>query len=202
MLQESSLKMKKSQTTAARRRVNLPRISTLIVVFGSLVAFPSLADAQLETARRLENGRLFVRAQVPVVVPIGVTSNAGAGFTPAVAVALDDHLSLEVLSGVLYYRHDDVDQLNVPVLAGFTINLAPGARFSPTLSAKLGYTYAPDAAESHHLLTACLGAGALVRLSADIDLDLGIQLLAPDLKAEAAAELGLIFRLGIRYRLF
>lgn len=144
--------------------------------------------------------RLLISGQVPLIVPMGMSTSFGAGFTPGLQLNLTDNLGLEVISGFVYYRNEaDAMELDVPVLAGVTYAFGEG-RLRPFVTIKGGYTYAPDA-ESHHWITALAGLGGRWQATRSLQLDFALEFIVPDLRGNAEHEVGVLFKVGARYAL-
>lgn len=174
-------------------RCRLPSKLALATVVGAAMLFGSLQQARAE--------RLLVSAGVPLVVPLGMNQNIGAGFTPGIQLNVAGDFGFELVSGFIYYRNDDQEmELDVPLLAGINWSFGEG-RLRPFVTVKLGYTYAPDAEKSSHWITGVAGIGARVGLSQDFKLDLGLEMLIPDFRGKANEPVGMLFKISARYAL-
>lgn len=176
-------------------RVNDPtRRMRLLLVVTTLAALaaPSAAAAQ----------GLSLAARVPVVIPIGYSSHGGVGFAPSLNVRLGDHVALGVTAGFVYYNAGDRDERDIPVLLGATyVFRDPGLLVRPYLELRAGYTYSSGADGTPHWLTVMGGTGVLVRTTRTLALDLGLDLLAPDLRGNSRDPIGLMFKVGVVYSL-
>jgi hypothetical protein len=184
-------------STDLSQRPAMPKL-VLSLTASLLAACLLSATAGVAHAER----RVVVSAQVPLVVPVGMSTSIGAGFTPGIQLNLVGDFGIEVVSGFVYYRNEDEQmELDVPILGG--INWAFGeGRLRPFVTLKLGYTYAPDAEGSSHWITGIAGLGARLRVAPSFQLDLGLEMVVPDFRGEANEPVGMLFKLGARYALF
>jgi hypothetical protein len=147
---------------------------------------------------------LSLEADVPVVVPLGFTSDVGAGFTPQIQLDLGDHLGVNLASGFFYYTANDrdADELRVvPVLAGVTFSLPTSKNVTPYARAWLGYSHVSSELSTEHWPTAALEAGVLLPLSRQVHADIGIGALLPDMTDVVENPPCLMVSLGVRYSL-
>jgi hypothetical protein len=147
---------------------------------------------------------LSLEADVPVVVPLGFTSDVGAGFTPQVQLDLGDHFGINLASGFFYYTANDrdADQLRViPVLAGVTFSLPTSKNVTPYARAWVGYSYVSSDLSTEHWPTAALEAGVLLPLARQVHADVGIGALLPDMADVVENPPCLMLSFGVRYSL-
>lgn len=166
------------------------RAAALVAVF---MACPSGAWAR----------GLQLEAAMPVIVPLGVSSSVAFGITPTLQMDLTSRMGLTFTSGALWLTQgDEEDQLEVPFLLGVSYGaVSPRRGVQPYLSLKLGYTHAFGSEESAHWITASAGGGVLWRASEHLCLDLGLDILVPDLRGNSPSPAGLMFKIGSRFDL-
>jgi hypothetical protein len=144
---------------------------------------------------------LYVGARVPLIVPLGLGSSVGAGFTPSLQVDLGRGLGLNLSSGFIYCSNDDGEEKDIPVLLGVAYTFHAEQRVRPYLELKAGYTHAIRPDESGHWITLTGGAGVYIRTVRSLELDLGADVVAPDLRGTSRDSIGFMIKLGARYGL-
>jgi hypothetical protein len=166
------------------------------ILAATLIALCAAAAPRLASAEGLS-----LAARVPVAAPFGYTSHGGAGFAPSLNLQLGSHLAVGVTSGILWYNDGDRWEKEIPVLVGATFLLRDRDSWRPYLELRAGYTYAIDTAKSPHWLTVMAGVGALVPVSRTFALDLGFDVIAPDLRGNARDPVGLLLKVGVVHQL-
>jgi hypothetical protein len=170
------------------RRMRLLLVVTMLAALGA----PHAAAAQ----------GLTLAARVPIVIPIGYSNHGGVGFAPSLNVRLGNHVALGATAGFVYYSAGDRDERDIPVLLGATyIFRDPALLVRPYVELRAGYTYSSGADGTPHWLTVMGGAGVLVRTARNLALDVGLDLLAPDLRGNARDPIGLMLKVGVVYSL-
>jgi hypothetical protein len=154
-----------------------------------LVAAPASAAADA----------LTVEATVPVVVPLGYSTHAGAGFTPSIGWSFGEHLNVSLTSGFVYYYEGDHNERTVPVLLGASWTFRNFNAVLPYVALRAGYTYAVGADQSPHWLTVMGGVGVLVPTRWSWAFDLGFDVLVADVRGNSRDPVGLMLKLGMVY---
>jgi hypothetical protein len=168
---------------------------------GVLVAALAAAALAGATPRAAAAEGLTLAARVPVAAPFGYTSHAGAGFAPSLNLQLGSDVAVGITSGILWYHGDDRWQKEIPALVGATFRLPQTSAYQPYLELRTGYTYAIGAEKSPHWLTLMAGLGVLVPVPHGLSLDLGFDVISPDLRGNAPDAVGLLFKLGVVHEL-
>jgi hypothetical protein len=154
-----------------------------------LLAAPAAAAAQ----------GLTLAASAVAVAPFGYTTHAGAGFAPSLSLRLNEHFGLGLTSGVVYYYEGDRTEKTIPVLLSGVYAFRPEESLRPYVALRAGYTYAIDADKSPHWVTVMAGLGVLIPTRGDVAVDIGCDLIIPDLRGNAGASPGLLFKIGLAY---
>ncbi len=145
---------------------------------------------------------LSLAARVPIVIPVGYSTHGGVGFAPSLNVRLGEHVALGLTAGFIYYSEGDHSERDIPVLVGATyVFRDPGALARPYVELRTGYTYSSGSERSSHFLTLMGGTGVLLRTTRSLTLDLGFDLVAPDLRGNSRDPLGLMLKVGVVYSL-
>jgi hypothetical protein len=144
---------------------------------------------------------VHLEAALPVIVPFELATGVALGVTPSVQVDLTSHLGLTFTSGAMWTVQDDQDtQVQLPLLLGLAYGFGPlKYDITPYVSLKAGYTRDFGGDGSRNWITLAAGGGVLWRSSEQLQLDLGFDLIAPDLRGNSPSDFGLLFKLGARF---
>ncbi len=175
----------KSHATAWQRRGSRAAAALALIL---LVAAPASAAAE----------GVVVGVAAPVVVPIGLSTHAGAGITPTFGWSLGKRLTLGVTTGFVYYYEGDHNERTVPVLASASWTF-PTESILPYLALRAGYTYAVGSERSPHWMTVMGGAGVLVPTKWDFAVDVGFDVLVADVRGNSRDPVGLLVKIGLAY---
>lgn len=174
-----------------------PMSNKILVAAAALLAtlaWPT-ADAAAQT--------LKLRLDLPVMAPLGYTANVGLGVTGGLQLEARSGLGLGLSVGAIHVsEQSEFTALMLPLMAHGSYTF--GGLFSgvePYLEAGLGYTHALGTDSSAHWLSAAAGGGVLFQLVRNVQLNVGAQLLLPDLRGRSSDPLAMMLRFGVMNRL-
>jgi len=167
-----------------------------IMILTALLLTPAAAQAREVT----------IGASIPVMAPLTGGVSYGVGVLPRLQFAVTDHLRLNMEGGaIMSAETGSWKAMEYPVLLGGTWEFGqPGDLGRPFIHVLAGYTRAneemPDI-DSVNWLTVGAGSGVNIRWR-DAIFQVGINIIAPDVRGSSRHPIWMAVNLGVHYALF
>ena len=160
----------------------------------------------LLTSTTAQAREITIGASIPVMAPLTGGVSYGVGVLPRLQLAITDHFKLHVEGGaILSAETGGWTAMEYPVLLGGTWEFGqPGDMGRPFIHVLAGYTRANDERpdiDSVNWLTLGAGSGVNIRWR-DAIFQVGINIMAPDVRGSSRHPVWMAVNLGVHYALF
>ena len=146
---------------------------------------------------------LDLRLDVPLVAPLGYTSDVGLGLLTGLQYRVWSGLGLGLTAGAIHLvEQGESTGWLVPVMASVSYTFSGWIEdVEPFVEAGIGYSRAHGIDGSSNWLSAMAGGGLLIRVGDNTKLDLAVDLVSPNLRGGRDDPLALMVRVGVAYEL-